>query len=132
MHRLKYGGFDAVAHWAAPFLESCLPPAVRVLVPVPRARLRKARFGIDAALMLCEHLGRRTALPVTRALAPTWWWPRHAGAPGPRKTPRFTLVCPAPGAVIVDDVLTTGSTVEGALRTLGPSCVGAVTFTGVQ
>ena len=48
-HRLKYGGHRAAAEVLAAAMARRLPDAASVLVPVPRAMTRRARFGIDPA-----------------------------------------------------------------------------------
>lgn len=108
-----------------------LPPDCRMLVPIPRNRVRVGRFGVDPALELARVISRRTGKPVARLLVPPIWAPRHAGRrlPG-RPPPRFrTRSATAGGIVLVDDVLTTGSTISSAAAALGPAVVGAVTAT---
>ncbi len=127
---LKYRGLGGVAPWLAAAMAARLPAGAAVLVPVPRARLRLWRHGIDPAAELARSLAAATGLPVCRALRPGWWWPRHAGAGRAGRTPpRFRAARRVAGAVLVDDVLTTGATLEAAARAMGPGVIGAVTAT---
>lgn len=129
VHRLKY---DALASAAVPFAREMadrLPVEARRLVPVPRVVARRWRHGIDPAAELAAALARFTGLPVVAALRPAWWVARRAGPAGGRRgVPRFILErSPGGGAVLVDDVVTTGTTLRAAAGVIG--CRHAVTAT---
>lgn len=110
------------------------PPAV--IVPVPTHPLRTRRRGYDHALQLARAVGSRAGPPVvrclTRAGAPT----RQLGASRRlRRAPgriEVVAVAAAPTmAVLVDDVQTTGATLDAcaqALRAAGARAVSAVTY----
>jgi len=120
VHRLKYGGLAVAGELLASAMMTRLPSGATVLVPVPRAVTRRVRYGIDPAAVLAAELASRTGLPVVHALQPAFWWPRHATrAGGNRRPARFsaTRTIP-PGAVLVDDVVTSGATVLAASRAL--------------
>lgn len=121
VHRLKYSGIAASAEVFATALARQIPPGTGALVPVPRSTLRRIRYGIDPAMALARTLGQHTGLPIAPVLRPALWWPAHAGAQrSSRRTPRFVVSGPIPrGSVLVDDVLTTGSTLFGASRATG-------------
>ncbi len=116
VHRLKYQAMPAAAEVLGEGMAALLPESATALVPVPRAVLRRWWYGIDPARWLAEAVSRRTGVPVVDALAPGWWWPRHAGrgdarrsAPGLRR-----LAAGEPCWVLVDDVATSGATLDAA------------------
>jgi predicted amidophosphoribosyltransferase len=130
VHALKYRGLVAAAEVLAVAMAPLLDPGTRVLVPVPRTISRRWRYGVDSGLELAEAVGRRTGLPVVRALRAGWW---HRARAAPRDAirghPRFRpVVFAGPGAMLIDDVLTTGATLTAARRTL-QCCSGALTAT---
>jgi predicted amidophosphoribosyltransferase len=121
VHRLKYQGLVAAADVLATAMTRVLPPGATALVPAPRALIRRLHAGVDPARILAHRVSVRTGLPVVDALGAGWWWPRHAGADrGARSAPRFVARHPIPsGAVVVDDVVTSGATVAAARVALG-------------
>jgi len=122
VHALKYRGVIAAAGPLAEAMADRVPAGITALVPVPRARIRVLRYGIDPAAVLARAVSERTGIPVVDGLAPRWWWRRHAGRNrGERGAVRFAP-SPAtvpPGCALVDDVLTTGATMRSAAGTLG-------------
>jgi predicted amidophosphoribosyltransferase len=130
VHRLKYQA--APANRIGRLLVPQVPQTARALVPVPRVRLRRWRYGVDPALELARALGGVTGLPVICALAAPIWLPRRAGSAGRiRGCPRFECLEPVPAeAVLVDDVVTTGTTLVAAARATGLAT--AVTLTAAR
>lgn len=127
IHALKYHRVEAAV---APFAIALLPrvpETATALVPVPRAWSRKIRYGVDPARVLAGALSRLSGVPVVEALYAPPWWPRHAGATRARRAPvRFIPRQRVDGgAVLLDDVVTTGRTVAAAAMALGgrPSLV---------
>lgn len=121
IHRLKYEASPRAAGVLAGFLADLVPGDATAVVPVPRAVARRWRYGVDPARELAAALGARIGVPVVTALAPSVWWARRAGDPSRgRGSPRFRAVCPVPqDAVLVDDVITTGTTLAAAGASVG-------------
>lgn len=129
VHRLKYQGVPAAAAVLASRMVERLPSDSGALVPVPRVRVRRWRFGVDSGPELAREMRRLTGLDVVPALRPPLWVRRRAGGPDRRRgEPRFTAVTSVCGAVIVDDVITSGATIAAAAAALGGP-VAAVTAT---
>jgi predicted amidophosphoribosyltransferase len=121
VHRLKYEAVFGVADRLAGPLTRLLPSDVTALVPVPRVHVRRHLFGVDPAASLAEAVSRRTGLPVVGVLRPRVWVTHRAGPAGRRRgTPTYRGVgkCP-PGAVLIDDVVTTGVTLGAAAAASG-------------
>jgi predicted amidophosphoribosyltransferase len=132
VHRLKYEGITAAGRLlATEGMAHLLPPDARALVPVPRTRLRAVRYGVDPAAVLGHHLSALTGVPVVHALSPALYGRRHAGrVVSQRDAPVFGLARPTPAnSVLVDDVLTTGTTLEAAAAALREAAAAAVTAT---
>lgn len=121
VHLLKYQGIVRAARPLVCGMARSLPADTTALVPVPRAAVRRIRYGIDPAVLLAGELSRATGVPVVAGLRARLWWPAHAGRTRDlRQTPRFVVVRTVPaGAVLVDDVATTGTTLRAAGRALG-------------
>jgi predicted amidophosphoribosyltransferase len=121
VHRLKYGAQASAAGILGSAMGAALPPGATALIPVPRSRARLWRYGVDPAPELAAAVSRITGVPVVRALAPSWWHRRRAGsANAVRGVPRFEAIRQMPdGAVLVDDVVTTGATLTAAAGVLG-------------
>lgn len=97
-------------------------PAFSAIVPVPLSLWRRLRRGFNQAELLATRLGRRLGVPVRRSLRR-----RGRGAQvGRSRAERlrlarrsFALRTPLSGAVLlVDDVVTTGSTAAACTRAL--------------
>ncbi len=138
VHLLKYQGLRAAARPLATAMRPLLDPAATALVPVPRSLARRWRYGVDPGPELAAVMAVLTGIPVVQALRAEMWHPRRAGgATANRGLPRFRTRLEVPaGAVLVDDVFTTGSTLRAASDALGgvaqaltatiaPSAIGA-------
>jgi ComF family protein len=111
-----------MAHYMAPFL-SDLPPD-SAIVPVPLHRRRLWQRGFNQAGILAVELSKRTGLPVDQTLVRTKRTPPLQGL---SRLQRRRAVAEAFSVrkesnlrgrtiVLVDDVLTTGSTANGCAR----------------
>lgn len=121
VHALKYRGIVSAAAMLADAMAGRVPEAATALVPVRRAAFRRWRHGIDPAQTLARALAVRTGLPVCDVLRPAPWWPRHAGrGDAIRSRAIFTArVTAKPGWVLVDDVATSGATLDAAAGAFG-------------
>jgi predicted amidophosphoribosyltransferase len=130
VRRLKYEGIRAAAGPLAEAMAARAPNPRGVVVPVPRVLYRAWRYGIDPAKELAEAYAALVGVRVADVLAPALWAPRHAGRPRSRRTAvRFrTRAGLREPVVIVDDVLTTGRTLQAAASAV--AAVGAITATG--
>lgn len=120
---MKYRRLMAAASYLVDAMAELVPPDASCLVPVPRAVVRRARYGIDPAGVLAAGLAARTGIPMVEALKGPVWWPQRAGRGRSRRSPvRFRNSRTVPvRAVLVDDVLTTGATMLGALVAVDPT-----------
>jgi predicted amidophosphoribosyltransferase len=147
---LKFDGALPVAGLMAAHLAANLPLDLRtgpegpdrppphgvevVAVPPHRGRLR--RRGFDPAALLAAGLASRAGLPLSSCLRRTDRGRRQVGAGRStrRSAGRFRALATAPpprAAVLVDDVHTTGATLDVCARALkaeGAEWVGAITY----
>lgn len=130
-HHLKYRGLVDYARLVAVALAPEVPPGP--LVPVARSMSRRLRYGTDPALLIARFLSRETGSPVYRLLRAPLHTSRRAGGdhdrrvavPGLRKRTLESVV-------LVDDVMTTGATLEAAVFAIGVEQVrGAVVANAV-
>lgn len=125
IHHLKYRGVGRYPTLVAEVLADHLPRLP--IVPIPRAWSRHLKYGVDPTLHIARALGERLGVPVVRALGPVPHSPRRAGGDHSRPVERFRPRGPLPGRVLLlDDVVTTGTTIAAAVEILGIERVRAV------
>lgn len=123
IHALKYERAYQAAHNLA---DSIPLPTIflknAAVVPVPTTPSRVRQRGYDQAVLLAKALGPRLQLPVVQLLHRTGSQ-HQVGATGTERRSQLSGVFKTSGSVprnviLIDDVLTTGATLEEAARTL--------------
>lgn len=145
VHQLKYADLRALARPLGDLMSEAWlrthvhAPDINMIVPVPLHRLRERERGYNQAALLARELGSRLGLPVgedllvrSRATAPQVGLDseqREANVAG-----AFQCVAPELAnmkVLLIDDVITTGSTLGAAcaaLKNAGASAVWACTL----
>lgn len=130
IHAFKFGGADGLAGplvataWTAPAWATA--PRPDLVVHVPLHPLRRRERGYDQAAALAREFAARAGAPVAGALARTRATRQQARLPAVarRSNVAEAFACRDPALVrgrrvaLVDDVVTTGATIEAAAATL--------------
>jgi ComF family protein len=139
---LKFQGVSALApEMARPMVDALTrwSPSVDVVVPVPLGWLRRRTRGYNQSALLAQEVCRSSGLPLeTRALRRARQTPpqmQQADKNSRRRNIEAAFVLgPRPvdgSALLIDDVATTGATLDACTRVLlegGASAVYALTF----
>jgi predicted amidophosphoribosyltransferase len=136
---LKFQRLLVVAELGAALIVAGAPARMLAgeIVPVPAAAVRLARRGFDPAAELAMAIAGATGLTVWPCLRRLDSRPQRGRSRRLRLSspPRFAAAAPVPErALLVDDVATTGATLDGcaaALREAGCRRIEAVTLAAV-
>lgn len=128
VHALKYGGRDDLARPLGRLLAAGIgdPPSGALAVPVPLHPRRLRERGYNQALLLARAAGVRWGAPAAVVVMRTTATPPQARLPESRRREnvRGAFAVPEPAVVrgrffvLVDDVVTTGSTLVEAAQAL--------------
>ncbi|HQR04193.1 MAG TPA: ComF family protein [Rhodocyclaceae bacterium] len=121
----KYGHRLAVAPLLAKLMATVPPPPADLLLPVPLSAAHLRERGFNQAVEIARPLGRRFGLPLELdACIRIGDAPRQAGLPWDqrRRNVRHGFECRADltgqHVLVLDDVMTTGATLDELARTL--------------
>jgi predicted amidophosphoribosyltransferase len=117
VHDLKYRGVPSYADLVARLLAPRLPPVP--LVPIPRVWTRRLKYGVDPAETIATRLSRLMGVPVVRSLERPLHSKRRAGGDHSEPVGPFRVRSLPSDVILVDDVVTSGSTIVGAARSIG-------------
>jgi len=131
VHNVKYRRSLPAARLLADEMARRVPVEAQVLVPIPRVLARRVAYGIDQTAVLASLIAEIIGVRVVECLSVPMWQRRLAGSSRiRRKSPSFHVKRATNGVVLVDDVITTGTTLIAAASVLGrANVIAAVTAT---
>jgi len=125
IHLYKYGRIKTLAGPLSDLLARAMPLDERfdAIVPVPLHWLRRWKRGFNQSELLARALGRRTGIPVARALQRSQATRAQAGLSNHARRQNVTRAFRARAVdgkriLLIDDVMTTGSTAAACGRAL--------------
>ena len=122
IHHVKYRGLTNYLDLVTATLVDRVP--VLPFVPVPRSMSRQLRYGVDPALLLATRLAQAKGSRVVRSLISHPHSTRRAGGDHAKDVLTYRVRGLSKDTVIVvDDVFTTGTTIDAAVHSLGPHLV---------
>ena len=138
IHLFKYGRVSTLARPLSDLLAAALPRDERfdAIVPVPMHWLRRWRRGFNQSELLARQISRRTGVPLVAALRRSRATPVQAGlartarrrnVAGAFRARRTAIAIQGRNVLLIDDVMTTGST--GASCALALKRAGAARVT---
>ena len=132
------GAKSAAAVIAKCMADKCYLQPGAIIVPVPTATSRARQRGYDQARLLARQLSKQTGLAYSNSLARSGQMHQHGLARHDRLTQlkdayrvKHLSIIKGAHLILIDDVITTGATLEAAalaLRTSGASKITAVVF----
>jgi ComF family protein len=129
IHLFKYGGISTLARPLGGFLSAALPRDERfdAVVPVPLHWWRRWRRGFNQSELLAREIARRIGAPMSAALRRVRPTPAQAGlsnaarrrnVAGAFRARRASKALTGRNVLLVDDVMTTGSTAAACASVL--------------